>query len=399
LSVECQNFCINFSVAGTTLLMYYLLMIIGTVKEVKIAESRVGLTPYGADALIKNGHKVIVEKEAGVNSGFSDEQYLKIGASILDTAEEVYKKSEMIIKVKEPQKSEFKYHHPGLILYTYLHLAAEPEVAKMLIEKKVTGIAYETVELADGSLPLLTPMSEVAGRIAVQAGAWFLQKPNGGKGKLLGGVPGVLTGNVVVLGTGTVGINAAKMAVGLGANVTIFGRNLTSLRYLDDVFMGRVNTAFSHPMAIAEATAKADLIVSGVLVTGDKAPRLITRKMLKDMQKGTVISDVSIDQGGSTETSRPTSHHDPIYEVDGVIHYCVTNMPGAVPQTSTLALTNTTLKYAITLANKGLIKAVEDDAAFAKGLNTIDGKCVHKAVAQALDLEYTPLEKALKIIE
>lgn len=371
-------------------------MIIGTVKEVKIAEGRVGLTPYGADTLIKNGHTVIVEKDAGINSGFTDEEYEKAGAKILKTAEEVYKKAEMIIKVKEPQKSEFKYHRPGLILYTYLHLAAEPEVTEMLLEKKVTGIAYETVELANGSLPLLIPMSEVAGRMAVQVGAWFLQRPNGGEGRLLGGVPGVMPGNVVVLGTGAVGINAAKMAAGLGADVTIFGRNLNSLRYLDDVFMGRVHTAFSHPLAIENASAKADLIVSGVLVTGAKAPRLITKKMLKKMKKGSVIVDVSIDQGGSTETSHATSHKDPVYEVDGIIHYCVTNMPGAVPHTSTLALTNATLKYALDIANKGVAKAVAHDPALAKGVNTIDGKCAYKAVADALKLKYTPLEKVLK---
>jgi alanine dehydrogenase len=372
-------------------------MIIGTVKEVKIGESRVGLTPYGADALIKNGHTVIVEKDAGLNSGFTNEDYKSAGANILPTAEDVFKKAEMIIKVKEPQEFEFKYYHQGLILYTYLHLAAEPELTKMLLEKKVTGIAYETVEFSDGYLPLLYPMSEVAGRMAVQAGAWFMQKTNGGAGKLLGGVPGVAPANVVILGTGSVGVNAAKMAVGLGANVTMFGRNLISLRYLDDIFMGRVNTAFSHPLAIEKASMQADLIVSGVLITGAKAPKLITRKMVKKMKKGSVIVDVSIDQGGSTETSRPTTHKDPIYEVDGVVHYCVTNMPGAVPHTSTLALTNATLKYAIDLANKGVEKAVAQDPALAKGVNTIDGKCTYKVVAEDLGLKYTPLEKVLKI--
>ncbi len=371
-------------------------MIVGTVKEIKIGESRVGLTPFGADALVKNGHSVIVEKGAGVNSGFSDEEYVKAGAKILPTPADVFKKAEMVIKVKEPQKSEFKYHRPGLILYTYLHLAAEPEVTEMLLEKKVTGIAYETVELTDGSLPLLIPMSEVAGRMAVQVGAWFLQKPNGGVGTLLGGVPGVLPGNVVVLGTGVVGLNAAKMAVGLGANVTIFGRNLTSLRYLDDIFMGKVHTAYSHPLAIENAAIQADLIVSGVLVTGAKAPKLVTRKMLKKMKKGAVIVDVSIDQGGSTETSRPTSHKDPVFEVDGIVHYCVTNMPGAVPHTSTLALTNATLKYAIDIANKGVQKAVAQDAALAKGVNTVAGKCTYRAVADALKYKCYPLEELLK---
>lgn len=370
-------------------------MIVGTVKEVKIGESRVGLTPYGADALVAAGHTVLVEKKAGVNSGFSDEMYKRAGAKVGLKAADIYKKAEMIIKVKEPQKSEFKYYRSGLILYTYLHLAAEEEVTKMLLAKKVTGIVYETVELPDGSLPLLTPMSEVAGRMAIQVGNWFLQKPNGGEGILLAGVPGVLPGHVVILGTGVVGTNAAKMAVGLGAHVTIFGRNLERLRYLDDVFAGRLTTAVSHPLAIAEAITKADLVVGGVLITGAKAPKLITRKMLKTMKKGAVLVDVSIDQGGSFETSRPTTHAEPIYVVDDVIHYCVTNMPGAVPYTSTLALTNATIKYALDLVNKGVKQAVSDDPALAKGINTIDGKLVYEAVALAFKLKYTPLASVL----
>lgn len=370
-------------------------MIVGTVKEVKIGESRVGLTPYGADTLIKKGHKVLVEKDAGQNSGFPDAMYKKVGAEVGLQAASVYKKSEMIIKVKEPQISEFKYYRPGLILYTYLHLAAEEEVTKMLLAKKVTSIAYETVELPDGSLPILTPMSEVAGRMAIQVGNWFLQKPNGGEGRLLAGVPGVLPGEVVILGTGVVGTNAAKMAVGLGAHVTIFGRNLERLRYLDDVFVGRLTTAVSHPLAIAEAVTKADLVVGGILITGAKAPKLITRKMLKTMKKGAVLVDVSIDQGGSFETSRPTTHAEPIYMVDDIVHYCVTNMPGAVPYTSTLALTNVTIKYALDLANKGVEKAMQDDPALAKGINTIDGKLVYEAVAEAFKLPHTPLENVL----
>ena len=370
-------------------------MIVGTVKEIKIGENRVGLTPYGADALIKAGHSVLVEKNAGLNSGFPDEIYKKIGCKTGFAAVEVYKKAEMIIKVKEPQHAEFKYYRPGLIIYTYLHLAAEEAVTKMLLEKKVTGIAYETVELPDGSLPLLTPMSEVAGRMAVQVGNWFLQKPNGGEGVLLAGVPGVMPGHVVILGTGVVSTNAAKMAVGLGAHVTMFGRNLERLRYLDDVFGASVNTVVSHPLAIAEAVTTADLVVGGVLITGAKAPRLITRKMLAKMKKGAVMVDVSIDQGGSFETSRPTTHAEPVYEVDGIIHYCVTNMPGAVPYTSTLALTNATLKYARDLASKGVKKAAEEDPALALGINTIDGKLVYKAVADAFKLRYTPLSQAL----
>lgn len=370
-------------------------MIVGAVKEIKIGESRVGLTPFGANALVKAGHSVIVEKNAGVSSGFPDEQYKSAGAKILYSALDVYKKAEMIIKVKEPQKSEFPYYRPGLILYTYLHLAAEEEVTKMLLEKKVTAIAYETVELSDGSLPLLTPMSEVAGRMAVQVGAYFLQKPNGGKGVLLGGVPGVMPGKVVIFGTGVVGMHAAKMAVGLGANVTIFGRRPEPLRYIDDIFQGRINTQVSHPLAIEEAVKDADIIISGVLVTGAKAPKLITRKMLGSMEKGTVMVDVSIDQGGSFETSKPTSHKDPVFEVDGIIHYCVTNMPGAVPHTSTLALTNVTIKYALDLVNKGVEKAVREDKALAKGVNTINGKITYQTVADAFSLKYMPLEQAL----
>lgn len=370
-------------------------MIVGSVREIKIGENRVGLTPYGTAALVKAGHEVFIEKDAGVNSGFSNEEYKKSGAKILDTQEAVYKRSEMIIKVKEPQQKEFKYYRPGLILYTYLHLAAEKEVTQMLLEKKVTGIAYETIEFADGSLPLLTPMSEVAGRMAVHVGAWFLHKPNGGFGKLLGGVPGVEPGKVVILGTGVVSTNAAKMAVGLGARVVIFGRNLERLRYLDDVFGGRLITKFSHPLSIEAELSDADLVVSGVLVTGAKAPRLITCRMLKKMRKGSVIVDVSIDQGGSTETSRPTSHADPIYEVDGVLHYCVTNMPGALPNTSTLALTNATLKYALDLANKGVKKAISQDVALAKGVNTISGHCVYQAVAEVFKLKYIPLAQLI----
>ncbi len=374
---------------------YFSVMIIGTVKEVKIGESRVGLTPYGVHALVAAGHSVLVEKNAGINSGFPDEMYKKAGAKVGLMAADVYKKAQMIIKVKEPQKGEFKYYRPGLILYTYLHLAAEEEVTKMLLSKKVTGIAYETVELPDGSLPLLTPMSEVAGRMAIQVGNWFLQKPNGGEGRLLAGVPGVLPGRVVILGTGVVGTNAAKMAVGLGAKVTIFGRNLKRLRYLDDVFSGKLYTVASNPMAIAEAVKDADLVVGGVLITGAKAPKLITRKMLKTMQKGAVLIDVSIDQGGSFETSRPTSHADPVYVVDDILHYCVTNMPGAVPYTSTLALTNATIQYALDLANKGVEKAMQDDPALAKGINTIDGKLVYEAVAQAFKLKFIPLSSVL----
>ena len=370
-------------------------MVIGGVKEFKIGENRVGITPYGVNSLVLAKHDVLIEKDAGLNSGFSNEEYKKAGSTIISSAKEVYKRADMIIKVKEPQESEFAYYRKGMILFTYLHLAGEEKVTKMLLAKKVTGIAYETVELSDGSLPLLAPMSEVAGRMAVQVGNWFLQKPNGGMGKLLAGVPGVAPGNVVIFGTGVVGTNAAKMAIGLGARVVIFGRNISRLQYLDDIFAGKVVTRMSNPIAIQEEVYAADLIISGVLVTGAKAPKLITRKMLSKMKKGAVMVDVSIDQGGSFETSRPTSHKDPIYIVDGIIHYCVTNMPGAVPYTSTLALTNATIKYALAIASKGVKKAVKDDA-IAKGINTINGKCTYRAVAETFNLPYTPLEKALE---
>lgn len=370
-------------------------MVVGTVAEIKIGEGRVGLTPYGVSELVKAGHMVLVEQKAGEKSGFTDADYKKAGAKIITTASEVYKKSEMIVKVKEPQKIEFSHYRPGHILYTYLHLAAEKEVTEMLINKKVTGIAYETVELSNRSLPLLTPMSEVAGRMAVQVGAYFLQKPNGGRGVLLGGVPGVNPAKVVIFGTGVVSTNAAKMAVGLGARVTMFGRSIPSLRYIDDIFHGNVTTLVSNPLAISQEIVDADLVVSGVLVTGAKAPKLITKQMLKTMKKGAVLVDVSIDQGGSFETSRPTSHKDPVYEVEGIIHYSVTNMPGAVPQTSTRALTNATIKYALDLANKGVEKAVRDDPALAKGVNTINGKVVYKEVADAFNLTYIPLEQVI----
>lgn len=370
-------------------------MVVGTVTEIKIGENRVGLTPFGVNALVKAGHEVLIEKAAGENSGFTDREYKKAGAKIISRISDVYKKSDMIIKVKEPQKSEFSNYRSGLILYTYLHLAAEPEVTRMLLAKKVTSVAYETVELSNGSLPLLTPMSEVAGRMAVHIGGWFLHKPHGGAGRLLGGVPGVAPGHVVILGTGVVGTNAAKMAVGLGARVTIFGRNLYRLRYLDDVFGPRLQTQVSHPLAIEQALVTADLVVGGVLITGAKAPKLVTTAMVKKMKKGAVIVDVSIDQGGCIETSRPTSHAEPVYEKYGVVHYCVTNMPGAVPYTSTLALTNATIKYALDIANKGVKKAASEDEALAKGINTIDGKLTFKAVADTFKLKYTPLEQVI----
>ena len=325
-------------------------MNIGTVKEIKIGENRVGLTPAGVQALTSNKHNVFIQKGAGVGSGFSDAEYKKAGAEIITQAKKVYHESDMVIKVKEPQPSEYPYLRKDLILFTYFHLAAERRLTDELLKRKVKAVAYETVELPDGSLPLLTPMSEVAGRMGVHIGAYFLQKPNGGKGQLITSVPGTLPAKVLVLGTGVVSTNAAKVAIGMGADVTMLGRNLERLRELDDIFGSTVKTRVSHQLTIEEEVKTADLIISGVYITGEKAPKLITKKMLKVMEPGTVIVDVAIDQGGSTETSKPTSHAEPTYEVDGVIHYCVTNMPGAVPRTSTIALTNATLPYALSIA-------------------------------------------------
>ena len=372
-----------------------MVMLVGCVKEIKIGENRVGLTPYGVHALSNAGHTVYIEKNAGVGSGFDDQSYSKAGAKILPTAGSVFKTCEMVVKVKEPQKSEFRHFRKGLILYTYLHLAAEREVTRMLIERKVTGVAYETVELGDGSLPLLTPMSEVAGRMSVHVGAWFLHKNHGGVGKLLGGVPGVAPAKVVIFGPGVVGTNAAKMAIGMGADVVMFGRSPERLRYLDDIWGNRIKTQIGHELAVIDEIRDADLVISGVLVTGAKAPRLITRKMLKTMKKGAVMVDVAIDQGGSFETSRPTSHKDPTYEVDGIVHYCVTNMPGAVPHTSTLALTNVTLGYALDIANKGIKQAVADNQALARGVNTYEGKCTYPGVAEAFNLKFYSLNSII----
>lgn len=313
---------------------------------------------------------------------------------MMPKASNVYGMSDMVVKVKEPQKTEFDYLKKGLILFTYLHLAAEKEVTEILLKKMVLGVAYETVELADSSLPLLTPMSEVAGRMAVSMGQYYLTKPAGGMGKLLSGVPGVLPGNVVILGSGVVSINAAKMALGLNANVTIIGRNLQTLRYLDDVFGGRVRTLASNSYNIENAVVEADLVVGGVLITGAKAPMLVTRQMVSKMKKGSVIVDVAIDQGGCVETAKPTTHANPVYEVDGVIHYCVTNMPGAVPMTSTLGLTNATLPYVLAIADKGFEKAIKDEALY-KGVNTYNGKLTYAPVAEAFGIKWTELKKIL----
>jgi alanine dehydrogenase len=370
-------------------------MRIGVPKEIKVMENRVGMTPGGVSDLVRHGHTVQVETGAGEGSGFADEEYRNAGAEIVGTAAEAWS-SEMVIKVKEPLEPEYAYFRKDLLLYTYLHLAAEGSLTKALVDSKVTAIAYETVQLADGSLPLLTPMSEVAGRMAVQVGARFLEKPQGGRGVLLGGVPGVAPARVSILGGGIVGINSAKMAVGLGASVTILDTSAARLRYLDDVFMGRVKTLMSNVHNIAHAVRHADLFVGGVLIPGAKAPHLVTEEMVQTMQPGSVIVDVAIDQGGCIETiDRVTYHDNPTYERHGVVHYSVGNMPGAVPRTSTWALTNVTLPYAVQLANKGWRAACVADQALALGMNTYAGQITCEGVATSLGYEYCTLASLL----
>ncbi|MFZ5775190.1 MAG: alanine dehydrogenase [Thermodesulfobacteriota bacterium] len=363
-------------------------MIIGVPKEIKEKEFRVAMTPAGARALTDAGHTVLVEAGAGLGSGIPDEEYTAVGATLLDTPAEVWGRAEMVVKVKEPLPAEYPLLRPGLILYTYLHLAPLPELTSVMLETKVTGVAYETVQLDDGTLPLLAPMSQVAGRMAVQVGAHFLEKEAGGRGVLLAGVPGVAPGTVVILGSGTVSTNAAQMAVGLGAHVIMLGRNLARLAELDVLFQGRITTLASNRHNLEAALGKADLVVAGVLVPGGRAPRLITRQMLALMQPGSVIVDVAIDQGGCAETSRPTYHSDPVYTVDTIIHYCVANMPGAVPRTSTFALTNATLPYCLAMANLGLEEAARRDAALRRGINTHQGRLTNRAVALSQNLPW-----------
>jgi alanine dehydrogenase len=363
-------------------------MIIGVPKEIKNNENRVGLTPGGVHALVAHGHKLIVETKAGQGIGATDEAYAKAGATIIDSAKDVWEKADMIIKVKEPIQPEYALMKPNLILYTYLHLAAEPELTKQLMERKVKAVAYETIQLDDGSLPLLTPMSEVAGRMATQIGARYLQKSEGGKGILLAGVPGVRRGKVTIIGGGVSGTSAAVIAIGMGAQVTILDINMHRLTYLDDIFKNSINTIFSNPINIEKAVREADLVVGTVLLPGAKAPKLVTREMVHNMEPNSVIVDVSIDQGGCIETIRPTSHSDPIFREEGVIHYGVTNMPGAVAQTSTYALTNRTLKYAMLLADNGFEKAIGMDKALYKGVNVCNGKVAYKQVADDLHLPY-----------
>ncbi|SEN20954.1 alanine dehydrogenase [Lihuaxuella thermophila] len=371
-------------------------MIIGVPREVKKDENRVAISPAGVDALIHAGHEVIMEKGAGEGSGFPDEAFIEHGAKIIDSAADVWNSADMVLKVKEPQPSEYPYFREGLILFTYLHLAPEPELTRALMEKKVIAIAYETIQLDNGSLPLLTPMSEVAGRMAVQVGAQFLEKPKGGRGVLLGGVPGVLPGEVVIIGGGTVGTNAAKIAVGMGANVTILDVNADRLRQLDDLFQGRLHTLMSSSYHIAEAVKKADLLIGAVLIPGRRAPHLVTEEMVKMMQPGSVIVDVAIDQGGSIETiDRVTTHSDPTYVKHGVVHYAVANMPGAVPRTSTFALTNVTIPYAVQIASKGLEQALTENRALARGVNVLNGNVTYQAVAESLNLPYVSLNDVM----
>jgi alanine dehydrogenase len=358
-------------------------MIIGVPKEVKDHETRVGLVPSGAHALREAGHRVLVQTGAGAGSSIPDQEYAEAGAELIPSQCGVWEKSDLVIKVKEPQPSEYGCLRPGLILFTYLHLAPLPELTDRLLQTGVTAIAYETIREEDGSLPLLTPMSEVAGRLAVQIGAVYLEAPNGGRGVLLGGVPGVAPGNVVILGGGTVGTNAAKIAVGMGAHVSVIDRNLNRLRELDDIFNQQIVTLASNIWTVREAVQQADLVIGGVLIPGAAAPKVVRREMVSKMKKGAVMVDVAIDQGGCFETSHPTTHTDPVYFVDGVLHYCVSNMPAAVPHTSTLALTNATFPYLLEIANKGFNRACHERDAIRQGVNTHNGQVTYPAVAES----------------
>lgn len=364
-------------------------MIAGVPKEIKDHETRVGMVPSGVTALREAGHRVLVETEAGTGSSIPDREYVDAGAEIVPTAADLWSRADLVVKVKEPQPSEYAFFRPGLILFTYLHLAPLPELTRKLLDAKVNSVGYETIREADGSLPLLTPMSEVAGRMAVQVGAVYLERPNGGRGILLGGVPGVAPANVVIIGGGVVGHNAAKMAVGLGAHVTIIDRNLDRLRALDDIYSSQVVTLASNSFTIREAVRNADLVVGAVLIPGASAPKLVRREMLKTMKAGAVMVDVAIDQGGCFETSHATTHTDPVYFVDGVLHYCVSNMPAAVPHTSTYGLTNATFPYLAELAAAGLEQACRENAAIREGVNTYAGHVTHPGVAQSQGLPWS----------
>ncbi|KML26368.1 alanine dehydrogenase [Priestia aryabhattai] len=371
-------------------------MIIGVPKEIKNNENRVAITPAGVASFVGTGHRVLIENEAGIGSNFTNEDYVKAGAEIVETAADVWAQAEMVMKVKEPLASEYDYFRPGLILFTYLHLAAEPALAKALKDSGVTAIAYETVAV-NRTLPLLTPMSEVAGRMAAQIGAQFLQKSNGGKGILLAGVPGVSRGKVTIIGGGGVGTNAAKIAIGLGADVTIIDLSPERLRQLDDIFGNQINTLVSNPYNIADAVAESDLVIGAVLIPGAKAPKLVTEEMVKTMKPGSVIVDVAIDQGGIVETiDHITTHDQPTYEKHGVVHYAVANMPGAVPRTSTIALTNVTVPYALQIASKGVHKAIAQNEALKLGVNVANGAITYEAVAHDLGYDYVSVDVALE---
>ncbi len=370
-------------------------MQIGVPKEIKDHEYRVSMVPAGVRALVDAGHVVLVEKGAGLGSGIEDAAYEAEGAVIVTDGAAIFRRADLILKVKEPLERELPLLRRGQILFTYLHLAPAPALTRALIDNGVTAVAYETITASDGSLPLLTPMSEVAGRMSIQVGCYYLAKTLGGRGILLGGVPGVPPGDVVILGGGTVGINAAMLALGLGARVTVLDRSLPRLRYLDEIFRGQVTTVYSTTAYVADAVRRADLLIGAVLVPGAAAPRLVTRERIGTMKKGSVIVDVSVDQGGCIETTRPTTHSNPTYEVDGVVHYCVANMPGAVPRTSTRALTNATLPFVLTIAKKGLADAIHADPHLRAGLNVHAGRVTHEAVARSQGLDYAPAESVL----
>ena len=370
-------------------------MIVGVPKEIKNNEFRVGLTPPSVRELTSRGHQVLVQKSAGLEIGLPDEQYVAAGASIVDTAKEIFARAEMIVKVKEPQPVECAMLRPGQVLYTYLHLAPDPEQTAALVRSGAICIAYETITGAGGGLPLLAPMSEVAGRMAIQAGAAHLEKSKGGMGLLLGGVPGVAAGHIVIIGAGVVGTNALQMAVGTGARVTVLDKSMERLRQLDLIFGNRISTQYSNAHSIEEAVLSADLVIGGVLVPGAAAPKLVTRDMISKMKPGAVVVDVAIDQGGCFETSHATTHAEPTYVVDGVVHYCVANMPGAVARTSTFALNNATIGHAVALASKGWRKAMRDDAHLKNGLNVCEGKVTYQAVAEALKYDYVPADSML----
>ncbi len=371
-------------------------MRIGVAKEIKTDEYRVALTPAGARELVQKGHEVLIESTAGDGSSFFDADYERAGARVV-SVDDVWGQSELLLKVKEPIATEYPRLREGLVLFTYLHIAADEPLTRALVDSGITAVAYETVETDDRRLPLLAPMSEIAGRLAAQAGAYFLEKPLGGRGLLLGGVPGVAPGRVLVIGGGIVGYNAAIIAIGLGAQVTVLDRSIDRMRYLDEILSGRVSLVMSSTLQIEASIAEADVVIGAVLVPGARAPKLVTREMLGLMKKGAVIVDVAIDQGGCVETAKPTTHSNPVYEVDGITHYCVANMPGGVPITSTKALTNATLPYVESIAERGLVRAVSRDPALARGVNVLDGRITYEAVAEAHGLEFTPLDDVLPL--